>query len=135
MTNHLRKLLLLIITLALAFAPLRGALAQPATASSDTEPHCAGMMHSLPAADSSTQQSNAATSRLSGQRNQAEDCCQQCDGSCADSNCTDCVHSSIAIANSIAINPELHNTAPASPLLVSCPPGNFSPPYRPPVSI
>ena len=128
MTTRLRAVLLLIITLALAFAPLRGALTQPATASSGTESHCAGMMHSMPAADSSTQQATTPD-------NPAEDCCQQCDGSCADSNCTDCVHSSIAIANSIAINPELHNTAPASPLLVSCPPGNFSPPYRPPVSI
>mgnify|MGYP001828727194 FL=1 len=128
MTTRLRTVLLLIITLALACAPLRGALAQPATASSDTESHCAGMMHSMPAADSSTQQATTPD-------NQAEDCCQQCDGSCADSNCSDCVHSSIAIANSIVINAELHNTAPASPLLVSYPPGNFSPPYRPPVSI
>ena len=128
MTTRLRTLLLLTITLALAFAPLRGALAQPAVASTDTNSHCAEMMHNMPAADSSTQQASIPD-------DPAEDCCQQCDGSCADSNCTDCVHSSIAIANSIAINPELHNTAPALPLLVSFPPGNFSPPYRPPVSI
>jgi len=124
----LRTLLLLFITLALAFAPLRGALAQPAVASTETNSHCAEMMHSMPAADSSTQQATTPD-------NQAEDCCQQCDGSCADSNCTDCVHSSVGIANSIAINPELHNTAPASPLRVRFPHSNFSPPYRPPVSI
>jgi len=129
MTTRLRTLLLLIITLALAFAPLRGALALPAVASSDTESHCTEMMHNMPAADSSTQQQAATPD------NPTEDCCQQCDGSCAGSNCTDCVHSSVGIANSIDINPELHNTAPASPLLASFPPGNFSPPYRPPVSI
>jgi hypothetical protein len=128
MTTRLRTVLLLIITLALAFAPLRGALAQPATASSDTESHCAGMMHDMPAADSTPQQATTAD-------NPAEDCCHQCDGSCADSNCADCVHSSIAIANSMAINPERHNTAPIASLLVSFPHGNFSPPYRPPVSI
>ena len=129
MTTRLRTLLLLIITLALAVAPLRGALALPAVASSDTESHCAEMMHSMPAADNNTQQQATTTD------SQTEDCCQQCDGTCADSNCADCVHSSIAIANSIAIHPELHDTAQTSPLLVRFPPGNFSPPYRPPVSI
>jgi hypothetical protein len=128
MTTRLRTVLLLIITLALAFAPLRGALAQPATASTDTESHCAGMMHDMPAADSTQQQATTAD-------NTAEDCCQQCDGSCADSNCADCVHSSIAIAYSIAINPDLHDAPQTASLLVSFPHGNFSPPYRPPVSI
>ena len=129
MTTRLRTLLLLIITLALAFAPLRGALALPAVASTDTESHCTEMMHSMPAADSNTQQ------QATTPDNPAEDCCHQCDGTCADSNCADCVHSSIAIANSIAINPERHNTAQTSPLLVRFPHSNFSPPYRPPVSI
>ena len=124
MTTRLRTLLLLIITLALAFAPLRGTLALPAAASSDTESHCAGMMDNMPVAESRTQQ-QATTAD-----NPAEDCCQQCDGSCAD-----CVHSSIAIANSIVSNPELLNTAATLPLLVRFPPGNFSPPYRPPVSL
>jgi len=129
MTTRLRTLLLLIITLALAFAPLRGALALPAVASTDTESHCAEMMHGMPAADSSTQQ------QATTPDNPAEDCCHQCDGSCADGNCADCVHSGIAIANSIVINPDSHNTAQTSSLLVRFPPGNFSPPYRPPVSI
>ncbi|MGB5180380.1 MAG: hypothetical protein WBP44_16825 [Gammaproteobacteria bacterium] len=129
MTRRLRTLLLLFITLALAFAPLRGALALPATASTDTDSHCAGMMHGMPAADGSTQQ-QAATPE-----SQTEDCCHQCDGSCADGNCSDCVHSTIGIANSSVIHPEAHNTAPTPSLLVSFPPGNFSPPYRPPVSI
>ena len=129
MTHRLRTLLLLFITLALAVAPLRGALALPAIASTDSDSHCAEMMHSMPAADGSTQQQATTPDK------QTEDCCHQCDGSCADNNCADCVHSSIAIANSIASNPELHNTAQTSPLLVSFPPGNFSPPYRPPVSI
>ncbi len=129
MTTRLRTVLLLIITLALAFAPLRGALAMPAIASSDTESHCAEMMHNMPAADSSTQQ------QATTPDNPAEDCCHQCDGTCADSNCADCVHSSIAVAYSIAINPDLHDAPQTASLLVSFPHGNFSPPYRPPVSI
>ena len=129
MTSRLRTLLLLFITLALAFAPLRGALALPAAASTDSESHCAEMMHGMPAADGSTQQQAATTD------SQTEDCCHQCDGSCADSACVDCVHSTAAISNTVFLHPDAHNTARTSPLLVSFPPGNFSPPYRPPVSI
>ena len=128
MTHRLRTLLLLIITLALACAPLRAAIDLPALPATDNDSHCAAMMHGMPAADSSKQQ-QATTSG-----NQTEDCCQQCDGSCADSSCADCVHSSIAIACSIAITPDVHSTAQTTTLLVSVPPGNFSPPYRPPVS-
>lgn len=129
MTKRLRTLLLLIITLALACAPLRGALALPAIVSTDSETHCTEMMHGMPAADNSTQQ------QATTPDNPAEDCCQQCDVSCADSNCTDCVHSSIAIANSIANHPDRHNTSQTSPLPVSFPHGHFTPPYRPPVTI
>ena len=130
MTSRLRTFLLLFITLALAFAPLRGALALPASSATDSDSHCAEMMHGMTTSDSITTQQQTAT-----RDNNTEDCCHQYDSSCADSNCTDCVHTTIGIANSIFINPDSHNTAPPSQLLVSFPHGNFSPPYRPPVSI
>lgn len=125
MTTRLRTLLVLITTLALAFAPLRGALAIPALSATDSDSHCAEMMQDMTTADS------AATRQQPGnQDNTAEDCCHQCDGSCVD-----CVHSTAAISNTVFLHPDSHNTAQTSPLLVRFPHGNFSPPYRPPVSI
>jgi len=129
MKTRLRTLLLLIITLAIAAAPLRGALALTAHSSADTDSHCAGMMHSMPSTGEGTQL------QVDPEDSQAEDCCHQCDGSCAGSGCTDCAHTGIAIMSSMAIQPDLHNTTRTLPLPVSIPHGIFSPPFRPPVSI
>jgi hypothetical protein len=127
MTTRLRTFLLLLISIAIAAAPLRGALALGAQSTADSEPHCAGMLHNMPSSgDSTQQQADAQDSR---------DCCHQCDGSCTDSHCTDCAHSGIAITHSIAIPSELLDTPQAAPLLVSSPHGTFSPPFRPPASI
>jgi len=130
MKAPLHILLIITITVALAFAPLRGALAIAAVSSSDSYSHCAEMMHGMPSPDNSSTRHHAAT-----EDSEADDCCQQCDGSCAGSDCVDCVHSGIAILNTVSIQPDSHGTPQTSPLLVSCPPGNFTPPYRPPVSI
>lgn len=125
MTTRLRTLLVLITTLALAFAPLRGALAIPAFSATDSDSHCADMMQDMTTADSA-----ATRLQTDNQDNTTEDCCNQCDGSCVD-----CAHSTAAISNTVSLLPDSHNTAQTSPLLIRIPPGNFSPPYRPPVSI
>jgi hypothetical protein len=130
MKAPLHTLLLITLTFALVLAPLRGALAITALSTADSNNHCAEMMPSMPATDSAATQHHAVT-----QDSNTEDCCQQCDGSCADSNCVNCVQSTIAIANIVSLYPDSHSRAQISPLLVSFPQGNFSPPYRPPVSI
>jgi hypothetical protein len=129
MKAPLHTLLLITITFTLAFAPLRGVLAIAAVSSGGNDSHCAGMMHSMPSPDSSTPHHTVT------QNSEDEDCCHQCDGGCTDSDCVDCVHSGIAITNTVSIHPDSHSTPQTSPLLVRYPPGNFTPPYRPPVSI
>lgn len=130
MNTRLRTVLLLVITLALAFAPLRGALAMAAASTADSDSHCAEMMHSMPSSDNTSAPQQ--TVKLDSM---TEDCCNQCDGSCADSNCADCVNTTIAISNTASVHPGSLNTPPTLPLLVTFPPGNFAPPFRPPVSI
>ena len=128
--TRLRTLLLITLTLALAFAPLRGALAIAALATASTDSSCAEMMSTMPSSSSSTIQHQHTT-----ESSKMEDCCKDCDGDCADSNCVNCVNATTAILNTASLLPDSHSSAQTLPLLVSFPPGNFSPPFRPPVSL
>ena len=128
--TRLRTFLLITLTFALAVAPLRGALAIATPATADTEPDCAEMTHAMPSADSTTIHHHD-----SAQTGKTDDCCQDCDGTCGDSNCVDCVNASTAILNTDSLLPEYHSTTQTLPVVVSFPPGNFSPPFRPPVSL
>lgn len=85
MHSWLHKLLLILVTLAVAFAPLRGTLALPVAAAPAAEDHCAGMQH-----DPSQLQ------QLAQQDGQADgghhDCQSGCNGSCCDQDCSTCLH-------------------------------------------
>ena len=128
--TRLRTFLLITLTFALAVAPLRGALAIATPATADTEPDCAEMTHAMPSADSTTIHHHD-----SAQTGKTDDCCQDCDGTCGDSNCIDCVNATTAILDNLPVLPDSHGTPQTMPLLLSFPPGNFSPPFRPPVTL
>jgi hypothetical protein len=87
MGKQTHKLLLLLLTLALAIAPLRGAWAIADIPVSETESHCAQLDMQLQHTDTGS----------------THDCKQGCDGACCDDNCNSCVHASSGISNSLTL--------------------------------
>ena len=130
MDRRLQKLLLVIITLALAIAPLRGAWAIPDIPATDNESHCAQKQHAIqdtgPMADMQHHESGT---------DPARNCEQGCDGSCCDDTCNTCVPGTSAISGTLALTPEV--TRPPHNEVI---PAAFSrhtviPLLRPPVSL
>jgi hypothetical protein len=125
MRHRTHRLLLILLTLALAVAPLRGAWAaadiSPVTAS-DGSAHCAQMQHGTP------EQADTQTARDTIIKDSGP-CTHDCDGSCCDGACNACVHVTPAIPdNTILLSgstagtpgttpPQLFPERPAIPLL------------------
>jgi hypothetical protein len=84
----MHKLILILVALALAAAPLRGTLALPAPATDDEESHCASMQHT------------AAMPGMHHPDDTAKDgqpCKAGCTGDCCDNACNSCVHPATAL--------------------------------------
>jgi hypothetical protein len=111
--------LLIIIALALAVAPLRGAWSMPVPAETEKPSHCAQMDMQQPD-----------TANVSGHIGD-----QDCDGSCCDGACNACAHAASAISDAIIITPEFHDTSRDERFRVSFPERTVVPPLRPPASL
>jgi hypothetical protein len=96
MHRRLHKLLLILVTLSVAFAPLRGALALPDAGTADTGSHCAGMQHDM------QQMDHDADPGLSTD-NDTHKCKSGCNGSCCDKHCSACLHATAAIPTSLIV--------------------------------
>ena len=102
MRRRTHKLLLILLTMALAVAPLREAWAAPDISSSTTTDgnvHCEQMQHG--------KRADAAMHGLhTGHDTAQEDsgpCSQDCSGSCCDGACSACVHATPAIPGTITV--------------------------------
>ncbi len=103
MRTRTHKLLQVLLALALAIAPLRGAWAAPdmtAPAATDSSPaHCEHMQHGKPA-------DNAAHGMHAGHNVAMQNsgpCDHDCGGSCCDASCNACVHATPAIPGAIRL--------------------------------
>lgn len=88
MSQRMHRLILILVALALATAPLRGTLALPAPASTGEESHCASMQHA------------ASMPGMHHPDNTSEDgqpCKAGCTGDCCDNACNSCVHPATAL--------------------------------------
>ena len=90
MHRRLHTLLLILVTLCVAFAPLRGAWSLPEVTTSDTESHCAGMQHDM-------QQMDHDAGHGGDTGNDSHKCKSGCNGSCCDKSCSTCLHATAAI--------------------------------------
>lgn len=122
------KWFLVMIALALAVAPLRGAwaISIPATAESAAPCHQMDMPAAGTAADSQQQDSATETGHT---------CEQGCNGACCDAACNACVHVASALSDTVIITPELHDTPRDTMFRVSFPKRAVIPPLRPPASL
>ena len=93
----MHNLLLLIVTLALATAPLRGAWAIPDIPATGTESHCAEMQQAM-----ADMQQPAA-----GADHSDHDCKQGCDGACCDASCSACAAGTSALSSTTAVMPDI----------------------------
>jgi hypothetical protein len=116
--------LVILVTLALAFAPLRAVFPHPAAPGPEAQgPHCNHLQDAAAAGDM----------HHGAAHDTAPDCGQGCSGSCCDGACVHCVHLSVAIPG---LHPELlrAGTAVTSlPVPYHRPGRTTHPPFRPPI--
>ena len=122
------KWFLVMIALALAVAPLRGAWASSMPAAAEDTSHCAQMdMQSVDTAGSTQQQDSAPDT--------GHNCEQDCSGSCCDAACNACVHAASALSDTVIVTLELHATTRDTMLRVAFLKRTVVPPLRPPASL
>ncbi len=125
MRRRLHTLLLILVTLSVALAPLRGAWALPDDAGTTaTESHCADMQQMNHDADPSGKTDS-----------QPHKCKSGCNGSCCDQGCTACLHATAAIPVSVIILRDSPAPTHSLPLAGSFPERHLKPPLRPPLAL
>ncbi|MDX1697981.1 MAG: hypothetical protein R3308_06805 [Thiohalobacterales bacterium] len=119
------KLLLVLMILALAVTPLRGASAFAPADSSEpaSKPHCASM--DMPAAEQHVEVTDEG----------GHPCKYGCNGDCCDDSCTTCALSPVSLLNSVALAPAMNGMSLAVPVAAAFPHRTVIPPLRPPASL
>lgn len=112
--------LTVMLALALAVAPLRGAWAMPMPTSADSTTHCAQM-------DMSTGMQQQDDASEAGHA-----CEQDCNDACCDGACNACAHGASTLADTVIITQQLHATPVDEMFMVSFPERTVIPPLRPP---
>jgi len=123
-----QRLLLLLLAIALAMTPLRGALGHIPLSMAPSEHHCQQMSQGM-----HSQGTTVTHHAMPGVDDSGHDCCRSCNGSCCAGACS-CVHAAMAIPVSLATLPLLATTAPHTRLFPGFTRRSLPPPYRPPVS-
>lgn len=127
MRRRLHKLLLVLVTLSVAFAPLRGAWALQDSGTPDTESHCAGMqqdmqqMHHHPGPDGMSD-------------SKSHNCRSGCSGSCCGHGCSACLHATAVIPVSLVILRDTSDHEHGLAASDSFPERHLKPPLRPPLA-
>lgn len=127
MNKKMRKLLLVIITLALVVSPLRGALALPMIAVDDTD-HCAQMQDDAHSLDHTAGIPDSAAG------NPDNSCEQGCGGDCCDGACSVCTHGTSVLFSNITGVLEVRNNIQIINEFIVFSGQLVHPPFRPPIS-
>ena len=128
MRRRLHILLLILVTLSVAIAPLRGAWALPDAGTANTGSHCAGMQHDM-------QQMNHDADPSGKTGSQPHKCKSDCNGSCCDQGCTTCLHATAAIPASVIMLRDSPAHTHSLPLADNFPERHLKPPLRPPLAL
>jgi hypothetical protein len=127
----MKRLLLLLIALALAVAPLRGALALPSPASAGDDSHCAGMQHAM------AHDNAGPVMHHEGDTGTPDRHCQAgCNGDCCDSACNHCAPSAptTALSGEPPLTGHANDLPPGFNLNTRYTDRAIIPPLRPPAS-
>ena len=129
MTKRMRALLLL-VAIALAVSPLRGAFASPVIAdAADDAAHCATMPHGAHSMDQRAAMPDSSP--------QAPDhhCKQGCGGHCCNGSCGTCVHACLAVPRNPAVGSDTFSDLPVNTAVYRYAARTIPPPFRPPIAI
>jgi len=128
MSKRTHKLLMILLSLALAVSPLRVTWALPMTTTVDVDAHCAQMQQDNHAADSvmATDDSNTGA---------GHPCDDNCNGSCCDGACTSCAHATPALSFTAFVTPGDYRTFLNNLSSDAFPKRMVIPPLRPPAPL
>jgi hypothetical protein len=128
MAGIFHRLLFSLLAIALAVAPLSGALAQITFSVTSSEHHCSQMAHDMHSPGTPVDRHV-----IPGGSDSGHGCNRGCHGNCCGHACT-CVHVAAAIPVSLRTFPLLATAAQHSPLFPGFTQCSLPPPFRPPVS-
>ncbi|MGB5471948.1 MAG: hypothetical protein WBQ78_00545 [Gammaproteobacteria bacterium] len=126
---RMKQFLLILVTVALAAAPLRGSFAMPEPAAADEAGHCAHMQDAMQGMD------HAAGMHDSNGDAPAHDCSRGCTGDCCDGACGTCVHASIALPAATATRAHHYSSILSVPGTHHFTGRALLPPFRPPITL
>lgn len=129
MRKRFEQFLLILLTLALVAAPLRGAVALPVPAVADPVSHCDHMQAGMQAMNHASDRHETGAVRP-GQR-----CDHGCAGDCCHGDCGTCAHMSIALPGitvGLAVRYSNFLTAPVTQHFAG---HTTHPPFRPPIDL
>ena len=98
MSKRTHKLLMILLSLALAVSPLRATWALPMTTAVDVDSHCEQMQQDNNAADSSMAMDD-------GNTGSGHPCNDDCNGNCCEGACTSCAHATPALSFTALVTP------------------------------
>ena len=127
MHRRLHTLLLILVTLSVALAPLRGAWALPETTTPDSGSHCAGMQHDM-------QQMDHGAGQGDNTGNKTHKCKSGCNGSCCDKGCSICLHATTAIPASVILLHPVPEHEHGLTVADNFPERHPDPPLHPPIA-
>jgi len=128
MKKRVHRLLVTILTLAMAVSPLSGVFAGQVMAASSEDAGCADMQHDMHSPEQMADMQDTAPS-------DSHDCGQDCKGSCCDGACSACTHAAPALASAMTALRCISNTLPTVTPLYGFTERLTAPPFRPPVSL
>lgn len=126
MDKRAHDFMLLLIALAVAISPLRGALAFPSMPDTGAGAHCAEMQDAMHATHDMLAQT--ATDEQQGHDH-------DCDGECCDGACNACVQGTVACSAPTAVTVDIDASPVSRTPLRSFPGLTVHPPFRPPISL
>jgi hypothetical protein len=128
MSKRTHKLLMILLSLALAVSPLRATWALPMTTAVDVDSHCEQMQQDNNAADSIMAMDD-------GNTGSGHPCNDNCNGNCCDGACTSCTPAAPAVSNTAPAIPGAYKAFLNNISSNAFPERTVIPPLRPPARL
>ncbi|MGD2111990.1 MAG: hypothetical protein PVI50_01305 [Gammaproteobacteria bacterium] len=123
-----QKLLLLLVTIALVAAPLRGSFAMLEPDAAEEPGHCARMQEDMPGM-------HPAPDRAAAEQHPAHHGCDPgCAGDCCDGTCGTCAHAAPALSAAAGARVTRYRDSHAAPAAFDYKGPTAHPPFRPPIT-
>jgi len=127
MRKRMQKFLLVLVAVALAAAPLRGAFAMPVPAAPGEADHCARLQAGM------TPMDHVASRHETGTGQPDHGCGHGCGGDCCNGKCGTCAHASVALPGATTGAADRYSGFLSVPVVHHFAGRTTHPPFRPPI--